>query len=150
MVTWKRNQAVVFPGPLTNQEQALASTPFNVAATLIFGKYDVDVLARATGDARVDELAAKVRIGAMPGAVTPDAKAGVVEVIFTDGTSIREDASSMPGSVLRPDTWADMNARFDGMCGDESAESKRAISGYIEHFENGDARGLADLLVRPQ
>jgi 2-methylcitrate dehydratase PrpD len=150
MVTWKRNKSVVFPGPFTNQEQAIASTPFNVAATLIFGKYDVDVLARATGDPRVDELAAKVRIGAMPGAVTPDAKAGIVEVAFADGTSIREDASSMPGSVLRPDTWADMNARFDGMCGDESAESKRAVSEYIEHFENGDARGLADLLCRPE
>lgn len=150
MVTWKRNKAVVFPGPFTNQEQALASTPFNVAATLIFGRYDVAVLARATGDARVDELAAKVRIGAIPGAVTPDGKAGVVEVVFTDGTSIREDASAMPGSLLRPDTWADMNARFDGMCGDESADSKRAISEYIEHFENGDARGLADLLRRPE
>jgi 2-methylcitrate dehydratase PrpD len=150
MVTWKRNQAVVFPGPFTNQEQALASTPFNVAATLIFGKYDVDVLARATGDTRVDELAAKITIGAMPGAVTPEARAGVVEVVFADGTSIREDASSMPSSVLRPDTWADMNARFDGMCGDESADARRAVSEYIEHFETGNARGLADLLQRPE
>ena len=86
----------------------------------------------------------------MPGAVTPDAKAGVVEVVFTDGTSIREDASSMPGSVLRPDTWADMNTRFDGMCGDESADARRAVSEYIEHIEHGNAAGLADLLQRPE
>jgi 2-methylcitrate dehydratase PrpD len=149
MVTWKRNKAVVFPGPFTNQEQALASTPFNVAATLLFGKYDVDVLARATGDPRVDELAAKIAIGAIPGAVTPEAKAGVVEVVFADGTSIREDASSMPSSVLRPDTWADMKARIDGMCAEESADARRAVFEYIEHFEHGTAAGLADLLQRP-
>jgi hypothetical protein len=43
-----------------------------------------------------------------------------------------------------------MNARFDGMCGDESADARRAVSEYIEHFEHGNAAGLADLLQRPE
>jgi 2-methylcitrate dehydratase PrpD len=146
MVTWKRNLAVIYPGPFTNQEQALVSAPFNVAATLIFGKYDVGVLARAVGDPRVDELAAKINITALPGSVTPEAKAGVVELVLTDGTSFREDASSMPVQRLRPDTWAEMSARYEGMTPDDNGANKHALAEFVKTFEDSSANGLADLL----
>jgi 2-methylcitrate dehydratase PrpD len=146
MVTWKRNIAVVYCGPFRSQEQALVSTPFSVAATLISRRYDMGVLADSVGDPRVDELAAKVDVKGRAGAMTPEGRFAKVELVMKDGTRLVADASSMELDKVKPDSWEAMAGRIRGILSHEKADLAETILECVGGYDGGSGKELVDLL----
>jgi 2-methylcitrate dehydratase PrpD len=146
MVTWKRNSAVVYRGPFRSQEQALVSTPFSVAATLISGRYDMGVLADSVGDPRVDALAANIDVKGHAGAMTPEGRFAKVEVVLKDGTRLVADASSMELDRVKPDSWEAMADRIRGILSYDQASVAETILECVGRFDGGSGQELVDLL----
>jgi len=112
MVTWRRYIAVISPGPFVSQEQALMSCPFSIAACLVYGKYDTEVLAKAVGDERVNGLARIVECVGLPGSQGPGGRVGELEITLKDGRVLMANASEMPLDYVLPDSWEAMLARL--------------------------------------
>jgi hypothetical protein len=146
MVTWKRNSAVVYRGPFRSQEQALVSTPFSVAATLISRRYDMGVLADSVGDPRVDALAANIDVKGHAGAMTPEGRFAKVEVVLKDGTRLVADASSMELDRVKPDSWESMADRIRGILSYDQANVAETILECVDGYDGGSGQELVDLL----
>jgi 2-methylcitrate dehydratase PrpD len=123
------------PGPFENFEQAIISCYFAVAATLVFGTFDVDVLLKAQGDSRVDALAQRIQFVTTQPPYTGwrrpadlDVKLGinycVVTVSLRDGQVLTASSTDMPRSMHRPD-WDGMVARFHKLTANVLSDERR-------------------------
>lgn len=110
-------------GPFTNAEQALVSFPFGIAATLIYGRYDMAVLLSAVGDPRVDTLAHEMQLDAKP----LPGKSCEVSVRLKDDTILTADSSGISDELLRPDDWRSIVTRFNNMAVVLPEERRNAI-----------------------
>jgi 2-methylcitrate dehydratase PrpD len=136
--------AVGDTGPFVNFEQALVSNCFQVAATLVFGRYDVDVVRQALGDPRVDALASRIEA---IGVDDLPASEQAVTVTLADGTALTATAASMPAELLDPPDWDAMVARFHALAPSVPEERRELVVREVLGLdESRDVRALLDLL----
>lgn len=100
-VPWDKMLGTVDQGPFTSVEQALASCSFSVAAILVFGRYDRDLIRKALGHAGVDALAQRVEMIGVRADTTsgPDGRSFEVTVFLTSGAKLVADGSDMPAPM---------------------------------------------------
>jgi 2-methylcitrate dehydratase PrpD len=135
--------AVNDPGPFVDFEQALVSSCFQVAATLVFGRYDVGVIGEALGDPRVNALASRIQV------VNVDqlpAAEHAVTVTLADGR-VTATAADMPARLVDPPDWDAMVARFAAVAPEVSAERREfVVREVLTLDERPDGRALLGLL----
>jgi 2-methylcitrate dehydratase PrpD len=134
-------------GPFTNAEQALVSFPFGIAATLIYGNYDMAVLLSAVGDPRVDALAQDVQIELLPEAKSVAGRFSELIVKLRNGRIVTADTSNMPEQILRPSDWEFMVARFHKMAEILPQDKRDCIANEVLKLDlRQDCGGLINML----
>jgi 2-methylcitrate dehydratase PrpD len=147
-ITWKRNIAIIDPGPFTNAEQAHMSSPFGIASMFVFGRFDMEILAQALGDPRVDALAQRIHFEAVQGSSTPGGKFAEMEVWLKDGSCLTADALEMPTERLKPDTWDVMVDRFQKMAPTLTEDKRKQIVQEVWELDQRPNSQALTMLLR--
>lgn len=136
-------EAVSYTGPFTDFEQALVSTCFQIASTLVFGQYDVDVVLQALGDDRVDSIAARTRVTAISGLADDEHEVRVT----LRGGSVVATAADMPREMTQPSDWNSMLTRFHRLTKRLPKKRRDRIAAAVWDFDAArDCRSLTALI----
>jgi 2-methylcitrate dehydratase PrpD len=153
---WKHMAGVIDAGPFDDFEQAHVSCPFAVAVMLVFGSYDVSAILKGIGDARVNDLAQRIKMTVgEPGAAHHQggnrltSKYGELTVTLRDGRVLDSNALAMPDSMIKPN-WEQMVERFHHLTAEAlSAETREAFVAAVSGLdEASDCSALVELLGR--
>jgi 2-methylcitrate dehydratase PrpD len=142
-ISRQRMVAIRNPGPFKAFEEAIISCYFTVAATLVFGRFDVDVAMQAVDDPRVEALAQRMQFVTVQPPYPKGSSYAVVTVTLRDGRALTASSSTMPKALQHPD-WSEMTARFraltENALSDESRE--RVIAAVRDLDERPDCRAV--------
>lgn len=140
---WGDMVGVVDGGPFSTAEQAMVSARFGIAATLIHGSYDVDVVLRSIGDPAVDALAQRIEVHVSEAAMKNGADTEL-KVTLKDGRVLSATAQDMPPSLIRQIGWDNIVERFNRLAKHIPADIRQRIVSEVESF---DERESCDELV---
>lgn len=101
-----------FRGPFTRPSQALASTAFATAATLLHGRLRYALYETALGDPSVTALIDRIRVVPEPSYTYLDAS---VDIEIADGTHVQRRADELPRSLFFRDEASALDAFEDLM-----------------------------------
>jgi 2-methylcitrate dehydratase PrpD len=131
---WGHMLGVVDPGPYTNTEQAMVSACFGVAATLVHGAYDFDVLLRSLGDPGVDALASRIAVEVSEAAIESIA-ATELKVVLADGRVLSSSGRDMPESMVQQTDWHNLVTRFHRLTRSLPVQMRDRIVSEIGAFD---------------
>lgn len=146
---WGNMPGTTDRGPFRNVEQALASCPFAVAATLVFSEYNWEVIPRALGHPSVDALARRVEmIGQPPEPGSRGGRSFEVTVSLTSGETLVADASDIPDSMTHLSNWGMAVTKFHDLATNLDASVRERIVEEVGHLDERAGVGTLIELLR--
>ncbi|HEV8673731.1 MAG TPA: MmgE/PrpD family protein [Methylomirabilota bacterium] len=143
LMVWTHQRAVTIDDPAPRSvEAAQYSLPYTVAAALADGELGVEQMQeRRLGEARILELAARVRLALDPrlDAMYPARRAARVEIRTTDGRKCEREVLTIKGSAEDPLTAPEVDDKFLRLAAPVLGESgaRRAL-GVLREVERHD------------